>query len=1032
MMNKRLIILIMGIILLGSVVLISGIDELVIDKLIVDRDSIFTDLKINDVSNTESIFTIVSYDSEISSDALKVSFIEDCGNVIDYKILVNDTCINKIPVFESQLFCYINNKTLTKIDSLEQEQECEYKDVIIDYIYEKYSCYKEVDSLLGINDYKVIADVKYSTCDDGTFGYKIDWIPSLTINDVVISKDEWAWWNATFDYRENITIKWVGGDESWSNVKFELNNTNLNANFNFGNDGADIRIVNSTGDEQYFWLYYAGSAADKNRGVFNNDDKTWIYVNVTNLISSTDKLLTIYYGNNSEVETKSNGVKTFLVFDDFNDTAASNAAWNNPDCVIANGYLRFTDTIDSVYCDYNYSGMRNDGTHYFSEYDIRMDVKNNDDPAFYPYFNGINSINYNRETTGNLHILNNLDNSGSDVDTFLTINDDNYYRFGHIWNATFTNPANRTSMFLESFNSTSLKSIKRYPTTGYSSAITTPYPLRENLTFHVHDGGGIDSDDRYYDNMLIGYYPNPFPVVEFDTLSADYPSWSDNSSNNTEINSEVKFSIFWNITDIFSSDMNTYIFGWHNGSNWTDDASSGDIETGVQSFSGTLGVAFEDYDSFEVDFSSNWTDAYTNGNPFGDTDDWTRDSAGTGSGSTGPCSGSSSGTDCGALSTTWYIYVETSSGNCDTDGEDATVWKSQAINFDISSGEQITWWNNMYGRGIGTLVLEENTTGSWIELWSMTGDQGVSWFSNTTDLSSLTGSGNLRLHYTCAGGFYGDVSVDEINITGLGGTDTNSNLSAVTYNSIITETYSTINSVNVSIYVSYYNTSGSIANSNTNATLGLQIYNGSDWLDEGDFLVNETGFYTKSITTLSVLDNWGDIDNRNIKVNARYMDYNDATHFDKINWTEVEVNVSSNQYYLNDSVVSFTQDMCDGVSNKYLCWSNITKRISSTVDEEIEWYIWADTTNSFTNLTDTFIFNTTSSAPVDTCTCPGDSSAHEFDMSDACDVSSCTAGAVTFTGSGSIRCNGTWNIDSLGDPGSGGTLWMDSECFIDE
>ncbi len=68
----------------------------------------------------------------------------------------------------------------------------------------------------------------------------------------------------------------------------------------------------------------------------------------------------------------------------------------------------------------------------------------------------------------------------------------------------------------------------------------------------------------------------------------------------------------------------------------------------------------------------------------------------------------------------------------------------------------------------------------------------------------------------------------------------------------------------------------------------------------------------------------------------------------------------------------------------------------------------------------------------DTCTCPGDASAHEFDCTDECDVAACTAGAVTFTGSGFVRCDGVWAIDSLGDPGAGCTLWIDSNCDIDE
>ena len=68
----------------------------------------------------------------------------------------------------------------------------------------------------------------------------------------------------------------------------------------------------------------------------------------------------------------------------------------------------------------------------------------------------------------------------------------------------------------------------------------------------------------------------------------------------------------------------------------------------------------------------------------------------------------------------------------------------------------------------------------------------------------------------------------------------------------------------------------------------------------------------------------------------------------------------------------------------------------------------------------------------DTCTCPGSSTAHEFDCSDECSVETCTAGDVTFTGTGTVTCTGAWGIDSLGDPGNGCTLYIDSGCVIDE
>ncbi len=128
---------------------------------------------------------------------------------------------------------------------------------------------------------------------------------------------------------------------------------------------------------------------------------------------------------------------------------------------------------------------------------------------------------------------------------------------------------------------------------------------------------------------------------------------------------------------------------------------------------------------------------------------------------------------------------------------------------------------------------------------------------------------------------------------------------------------------------------------------------------------------------------------------------------------------------INDSWVSMK-----GTQN----WSNVTKWINSTLGATIEWCVHAnDTTDNWNSTSCVAPFSyVTTAAPEDTCTCPGDSTAHEFDCSDICNVTSCTAGAVNFTGSGTVNCNGTWNIDSLGDPGSGCILYIDSNCYIDE
>lgn len=448
---------------------------------------------------------------------------------------------------------------------------------------------------------------------------------------------------------------------------------------------------------------------------------------------------------------------------------------------------------------------------------------------------------------------------------------------------------------------------------------------------------GVDTTKRPYLNIT--YVPPP----------PSMPYWHDNTTNTTGAGSSVKFSVRW--TD--SVNLDSYVFGWYNGANWTQILNSADKETGESSYSGEAGpgAGLNMWDSFENNFTEYWIDD-------GISEKWTRDTDGTPSSGTGPQpQGSASGAEG-----EYYIYVETSSAECYSNGETAIVYQTPEINWDAQTGEQISWYNYMLGSDIGVLALEENSTGSWVELWTMSGDQGTGWFQNTTDLSSLNDLGVLRFYYTCDGGYYGDTSLDAINITSDAGaaSDTDANKTPVTYNNVISGYYRQIDNITVTVNVSYYDTTGSINNSNTNATLYLDIYNGTDWLDEGDFQVTSAGNWSKTITTVSVLRAWeSNSANADINISAMNLDYNSPGNFDNISWADVFVKVESQQEFLNDSHVSFTD--CPTPSTE--CYSNISKTLTSTLGATIKWYVWVNDTDSHVNQTDIFQFITTTADP---------------------------------------------------------------------
>ncbi len=141
-----------------------------------------------------------------------------------------------------------------------------------------------------------------------------------------------------------------------------------------------------------------------------------------------------------------------------------------------------------------------------------------------------------------------------------------------------------------------------------------------------------------------------------------------------------------------------------------------------------------------------------------DSHDWTRNSGGTPSPNTGP--------DSGANSSTWYVYLECSSGGASNAG-DTAILESPLIN---GLGRVLTFYYHMYGSSIGTLNVDVYD-GTWHEaVWNLSGQQHTSnseeYTQATVDLTSYTGSIQIRFRAVAAGGFQGDMAIDSIEVTG--------------------------------------------------------------------------------------------------------------------------------------------------------------------------------------------------------------------------------------------------------------------------
>lgn len=159
-------------------------------------------------------------------------------------------------------------------------------------------------------------------------------------------------------------------------------------------------------------------------------------------------------------------------------------------------------------------------------------------------------------------------------------------------------------------------------------------------------------------------------------------------------------------------------------------------------------------EGFEAGFG-NWVNLSS-----GDNYDWRRDANGTPSNNTGPDTGNGS---------TWYLYLETSSSNGAFNAGDSAILESPDIS--AASNRRLSFYYHMYGDNMGTLYVDVNSGGTWDSgVWSISGQQqassGAAYLRADIDLSAYTGLIKVRLRAVAAGGWRGDMAIDDIEISG--------------------------------------------------------------------------------------------------------------------------------------------------------------------------------------------------------------------------------------------------------------------------
>ena len=177
-----------------------------------------------------------------------------------------------------------------------------------------------------------------------------------------------------------------------------------------------------------------------------------------------------------------------------------------------------------------------------------------------------------------------------------------------------------------------------------------------------------------------------------------------------------------------------------------------DYSTGTE----TPGISSCNFESGFVEWTNVDSDSY----------DWTLNQGDTPSGNTGPDHDNTLGNASGT-----YAYMETSNNQGAYNAGDTVVLESDAINATNHTDLELSFYYHMFGENIGTLnvdVFDE----VWNEsVWSMSGQQhgssGQIYSKATVDLSGYSDMINIRIRGVAAGGYAGDMAIDDIVVAGV-------------------------------------------------------------------------------------------------------------------------------------------------------------------------------------------------------------------------------------------------------------------------
>ncbi len=415
---------------------------------------------------------------------------------------------------------------------------------------------------------------------------------SLSINEA-IAQDKLGcldpWFDIDWPYKQeiNITVSTGTTADNFS-VRFFFNASNIGSNFNWTLNGSDIRIVN--GSENLLLPYWI-----ENFSYF--DEYATIWSKADQNISTVNGSVYMLYGNkNSNNLSVIN--ETFLYGDDFDDgvytdkwTVLSPSGGSITESggtlqVTGNGFDGLTaitkETFNASRFDSGFVilSLRNT-IQGWDDLSGVQSIDNNNNSLVIQYgcaedASGCGSDSYFKTTSGG------TDFTGQSNTTFVNsdlpgIGSGNwYYIRGYTvlprdWWGGWGNYSN---------------GVFSWGSDAFPRNVTVSTDLDVvNYSLQVNCRNNANCDFDWMFARKAHLDTDGITLIEPEAIFGAEETlirWSQNQTNSTVAASDTLFSVYWE----GSGGLDGYIFGWHNGTNWTLTNTSLDVETSEQTFEG--------------------------------------------------------------------------------------------------------------------------------------------------------------------------------------------------------------------------------------------------------------------------------------------------------------------------------------------------------------------------------------------------------------------------------------------------------------